>query len=329
MSPARIIEVSTSSRLHFGLWAWGDRHERQFGGVGMMIREPRLRLRLRHATAFSVSGPASARVQRAAESCRQWWQLAQLPPCCVEVVELPPRHAGLGVGTQLALAIARGLSEWMDRQPDRVDQLALAAGRGQRSAVGTYGFGAGGLIVDRGKQPGEAVGQLQCRVAVPEQWRVVLAMLHGGGGLAGEAERRAFASLPPVPAEVSRRLQRLALDEMVPACQASDFDRFAAAAYEYGWTAGTCFQKVQGGPYVNPQVSELVEALRLLGAVGVGQSSWGPTVFAFAPDDMAADHLCRQLSARFAPETITTLVTRAANTGADVQCFDDASCGNQ
>ena len=81
---------------------------------------------------------------------------------------------------------------------------------------------------------------------------------------------------------------------MTPAVELGDFDEFAAAVFEFNRTAGEPFAADQGGPYAGPVVTEAVDLLRSLGAVGVGQSSWGPTVFAFAPDPLEADSLARR-----------------------------------
>lgn len=325
MTAARTINVVSSARLHFGLWAWGADYERQFGGVGMMLCEPQLRVRICAADEFSTIGPAADRVQRAATHCVRKWQLSRLPACSIEVLELPTPHVGFGVGTQLALAVARGLAEWVQVEVASPEQLSVAVGRGRRSAVGTHGFARGGLIVDAGKRSSDAIGQLLCRTTVPAAWRLLLVTSNRAGGMAGEAERVAFAKLPPVPQQTAAELRQLALAEIVPACDAADFNRFSHAVHDYGYLAGTCFESVQGGPYAGRQVSETVARLRSLGAIGVGQSSWGPTVYAFAPDSAAA----RELQAAFLEEVddqqSTIRVTAAKNEGASVYCDDAAN----
>ena len=50
--------------------------------------------------------------------------------------------------------------------------------------------------------------------------------------------------------------------------------------YELNARAGDAFAAAQGGRYAAPAVTALVARLRGLGVKGVGQSSWGPTVFA-------------------------------------------------
>ena len=64
-------------------------------------------------------------------------------------------------------------------------ELALSVGRGLRSAVGTYGFVFGGLIVEQGKLPDEPISPLDCRIDLPEAWRFVLVRPLGLTGIAG------------------------------------------------------------------------------------------------------------------------------------------------
>lgn len=307
--------VECGSRLHFGLWAWGPEHPRQFGGLGMMIDRPRLELRFSLAEQFEAVGPLAERIGAVAERCRAQWQLEALPACRIELAQQPPQHAGFGVGTQLGLAVALGIAECCGIEVETPEELARAAGRGLRSAVGTHGFALGGLLVDVGKSAGDEVGKLAERVEVPSDWRVLLATPQGTSGRAGDAERTAFANLPPVPLTTTQRLQQIAYDQLVPACHQGDFDGFVSSLYEYGHLAGLCFAAVQGGPYSSRQAAQLVDSLRRLGAQGVGQSSWGPTVFAFARDELAATQIRDELLTSSNNEGMSITIARPLNQG--------------
>lgn len=318
MPTKQTIQIRSSARLHFGLWAWGDSYERQFGGVGMMLKHPVVVVRCTQYSGFCATGAAAARIRRVVEQCARTWRLHKLPDCQIEAIELPPRHTGFGVGTQLALAVARAVAAWIGLDPASATDLGVAAGRGGRSAVGTHGFMHGGLIVDAGKRADETVGKLHCRNLFPDEWRVVCVTPNGDRGKSGEAEKAAFARLAPVPLDVANQLQSLALNHMVPACEACEFDRFAAAVFEYGHLAGRCFASVQGGPYASEQVSDVVQGLRRLGAVGVGQSSWGPTVFAMMPSVASANALAAAYRASVDASNMDIIITAARNRGATV-----------
>jgi beta-RFAP synthase len=202
----------------------------------------------------------------------------------------------LGVGTQLALSVAAALTAWFDRPPLPPAELAQSVGRGRRSAIGTYGFATGGLIVERGRLPGEPISPLECRVPVPDAWRFVLIQPRTDAGLSGAAEQTAFDQLPPVPDEVTAELQDELYLRMLPAVKAADFTQFSDSVYRYGRLAGLCFAPVQGGPYNGPQLSRIVDLVRDLGVSGVGQSSWGPTLFALLPGEEQAQEFKARLT---------------------------------
>jgi len=290
----RTVEVLTPGRLHFGLASFGG-EGRQFGGLGMMVDGAGITLRVSPADCFHATGPLRERVENFAQAFAKHRQLPSAPTCHVEVLAAPPDHTGLGVGTQLGLAVAAGLSEWLGTAWRDANQLSQLSGRGQRSSIGTHGFLAGGLLVDAGKLPNEPLGQLAARIAMPITWRVVLIRQPAVHGLAGSVETAALDSLPPVPLVVTQQLQQLINEKILPAARDANWQSFSEALYAYGHQAGKCFAAAQGGPFASPEIAALVNHIRELGYPGAGQSSWGPTVFAIAPNTPAAETLVNQL----------------------------------
>jgi beta-RFAP synthase len=226
----------------------------------------------------------------------------------------PREHVGLGLGTALSLAVARAFA---GNRP--VAELAALTGRGQRSGIGVHGFARGGFLVDAGKVGDAKLSTLHARLDFPASWRVVLLQPTVAANWHGEKERAAFAR-PRDPAAAQAgadRLWEIAVDELIPAVQLADFPAFADAAYRYNRLAGEPFAADQGGTYTGPRVAEIIETLRGWGVAGVGQSSWGPTVFAFAEDNDAANRLEERARNHF-PKLAEVIVTRANNTGAVV-----------
>jgi len=276
------MRVTTGSRLHFGLLALGG--PRRFGGVGLMIDAPALRVSASAAAEWQAEGPLA---ERALHFARR----LDAPPHVLHVETAPPEHSGFGTGTQLALAIGRLLT------PLPLAEIIHRTGRGQRSAIGTHGFAQGGLLVDGGRK--DQLAPLLVRYAFPEEWRMVVALPVASGGLSGPAEIGAFAQLRG-KRQHTDDLCRLTLLGMLPAVLERDLAAFAAALGEYNAKSGELFAPVQGGPYSSGPVSELIAYLRQLGFEGVGQSSWGPAVFAIAEADRAAwltEHLRERVAA--------------------------------
>jgi beta-ribofuranosylaminobenzene 5'-phosphate synthase len=312
-----IVQVSAPSRLHFGLWSLAGGTLRAFGGVGAMVERPGLSLRIEPAPHFATSGPLA---KRAAQFARRWAEFHRLPlpAAAIIIISAPPQHAGLGTGTQLGLSVAAGLNAYAGLPSQSPQELAHSAGRGLRSAVGTYGFVLGGLIVEQGKLPGEPISPLDCRIVLPAAWRFVLVRPAEQAGLAGDDEAAAIASLPAIPAEITARLIAEARDQLVPAAATGDFAAFAESLYRYGNLSGQCFAARQGGPYNGPLLSRLVEQIRGLGANGVGQSSWGPTLYVAQPGEDEAKTLVAQVRAAAPQLELNLEISPPANRGAQI-----------
>jgi len=317
--PPRTVEVSAPSRLHFGLFSFGG-GERQFGGVGVVVEKPGLRLRGTTASAFDARGPLAGRVREFAERWATFHGLPKLPPCLVEVVQAPPDHVGLGTGTQLGLSVAAALNAFCEFPSSTPVELAISVGRGLRSAVGTYGFCGGGLVVERGKSVSDPISPLECRLDLPADWRFVLLTPAGFTGLSGSEEQKAFSGLPRVDPSVSECLIAEVRTRMVPAAARGDFNQFSESVYEFGRASGLCFSEKQGGPYNGPVLTALVESIRNMGVRGVGQSSWGPTIFAIFPNELEANRFVREFEEKWRDMAkLTMVVTPASNGGAKVE----------
>lgn len=311
------VAITAPSRLHFGLWSLASGGGRQFGGIGVMVDKPGLQLTISPASELKATGPLSG---RAAEFARRWGAFYGRPvQCRIDVLSAPPDHVGLGTGTQLALAIATGLNALHDREVELPLELASSVSRGLRSAVGTFGFLFGGLIVEQGKLAGEPISPLDARLDLPAGWRFVLVRPRGLAGLAGEDEALAIGELPPVAQAVTDELVSLANEKIVPAVVTSDFAGFADGVYAYGRLAGEIFAARQGGPYNGPVLASLVERIRGLGFAGVGQSSWGPTLFAAAESTAEAERLAGALRGADTGDELEIVVAKPSHSGARIE----------
>jgi beta-ribofuranosylaminobenzene 5'-phosphate synthase len=322
-----VTRVTAPSRLHFGLlglpaagrdrWPGLDGNPgqpvRHFGGVGLMVDRPGLVVRVEPANEWSAAGPLAERALGFARRVVDSLPVGERRPFRVEVQSAPAEHTGLGVGTQLGLAVARGLAVELGHDWPAAE-LATRVGRGERSAIGVHGFALGGLIVEGGKRPGEAVSPLVGRYPFPDDWAVVLVTPPDPADWYGGRERQAFArlnDLGPGPAETDA-LCRLVLTGILPALVSHDLDAFGEALHEFNARVGDVFAPAQGGRYASPAVADVVARLRARGVRGVGQSSWGPTVFAIVKRPEA-----EALAQELAPATIA-----GASSGADTSEAD-------
>jgi beta-RFAP synthase len=286
-----------------------------------MIDSPGIELIAESASNWIAEGRLASRVERIiSQLCERTAELGfNLMPAKLSVQSAPEEHLGLGVGTQLSLAVARAvlkLAGLDDRPPE---ELARFTGRGSRSGIGLHGFQHGGLIVDGGRIHDSDIRPLVAHMRFPEEWSVLIVQPEGVGGMHGVDETEAFAKLPPISRAESDSLFRSVLLQVLPAVLKRDLDAFGAALGELQERVGAAFAPAQGGIYASPQAAHIVQELKRLGFAGAGQSSWGPTLYAFsAQSKQVIEVLTQELRARFSLAESSVFYTRATNEGAVV-----------
>lgn len=312
------ITVQTSARLHFGLLAVQAASGRNFGGVGLMVQSPGCVLTLEASDRDEcLADPEmSSRLTAWRDEYRRQCPIEHQPPACrIRLTQAIPSHTGLGSGTQTSLALAAALSRLSGEDDVAAPELARRIGRGTRSALGIHGFEQGGLLVEGGKRQSEEISPLVARLEFPSEWRVLLVMPNDRRGLSGDAERAAFSRLTPMPASLTETLCRIVLMELLPAVASADFATAAAALWEFGQLNGSHFAPVQGGVFADPQMAALAQWLTEQGHVGVGQSSWGPTLWILCCDEAEATRCREKIVLHPSSRACTIHLTAAQNNG--------------
>jgi len=287
------VFVEAPARLHFGVLDLRGSLGRWFGGIGAAAPGPTVWVSASPAPTLEVSGVGSERAEGFARKFLTHYGLeagAQL-----HVERMLPEHAGLGSGTQLALAVARALAEIHGITAD-ASQLACVTGRGRRSAIGTWTFAGGGLVVEGGHRPDTAgVAPLLARVPFPPSWRCVLAVPNPARGMSGDEEAAAFAGLPPPLGSDVERVAYLVLMGLLPALVDDDIVSFGSALTTIQTITGRWFAAAQGGTFASGLSEELVRRMAEWGAAGVGQSSWGPAVYGIIEGEEAGLRLAEHV----------------------------------
>ncbi len=318
------VRVRTASRLHFGMLSFGNPNRRQFGGAGVMIDAPGIELILRPSDADQVRGLLAGRVKEEADRILATNWIRERRAYCAEITSTARWHTGFGTGTQLAFAVGLGLSIFHEIPLRTLDEYATILQRARRGAIGTYGFFRGGLLVDGGKSEEGQLSPLITHVNLPESWRFVTLTPKMGEGLSGEREKKAFADgLPPVPEETTRLMCQELVQHLLPSAVDGDFLDFSESLYRYGFAAGMCYASIQGGPFRTRDIESLVGRIRGFGISGVGQSSWGPTVFAVLPTNEAAQDFLERVRESHLTESHDIVVTQAARSGAEIRTQDE------
>jgi beta-RFAP synthase len=308
------VRVEAPARLHLGMLAVAGDGGRRFGGLGASVSRPAVVVEARPAGELSVEGAEAERALGFAGRCRE--ALGLEGGAHLRIAETIPPHVGLGSGTKLALAVAQALAALHGRTVD-APALAQAAGRAARSAVGTWTFALGGLVVEGGVRAGEErPAPLLMRHAMPDEWRIVLVVPAAEPGLSGAAEARAFGRLVPSDGR-SAAIAQLVLTSLLPALVERDLEEFGGALTRVQQLVGDAFAPVQGGRF-HPRAGALVEALLSGGAAGAGQSSWGPAVYGVVGSEAAGRELARRMEQVIGAEGSVELVA-FDNRGARVE----------
>ena len=337
------MRVAAPARLHLGFLDPDASLGRRWGSLGLCVEGFETVVELRPAAheRFSArAGVPLAELDRAAEllvRLRQHWPATAATPLHLHLERALPPHAGFGSGTQLALATGRAfaLLFGLPAAETATAPLAQVLGRGLRSGIGIAAFDQGGLLLDGGPSAasppstgdGSAgaagrsrIAPLLARLALPAGWRVVLALDPGTQGLSGSAERQALQTLAPFPQAGAAAICHETLMRVLPGAASADFPVFAQGLNHIQALLGEHFAPAQpDGAYTSAAVGRLMRWLGEHRQAAVGQSSWGPTGFAFfasEADAAAALDAARgtgQLDPRLALHTVA-----ARNDGARV-----------
>jgi beta-ribofuranosylaminobenzene 5'-phosphate synthase len=307
------VTIKVPARLHLGFLDIPRSGSERFGSVGLPVQDMATILTVSRSAETMIDGDEQARIkQHVTTLCDHLGIKAQHR---INVQRAIPRHVGLGSGTQIALAVAAAIRTLHGLPLDAVNDAVLL-GRGSRSGIGIAAFDEGGVIVDAGKAPGSAAPTVVSRIPFPEAWRIILVFDAATQGIHGEAEIEAFRTLPPFPQETSAEICRHVVMGMMPALIERDLASFGKAVEAIQSAIGSYFAPAQGGVFTSRHVEATMRRLAEAGAAGAGQSSWGPTGFAFAASQTEATRIVDAIGGRSPGPTIQIVAGR--NAGADI-----------
>ena len=303
------VTVTTSARLHMGFFDLKGSTARKFGSLGLSIDSPCTQIVLTKGDEVAMDANCDETIVKIVENTVKFLKMEQ--KFSLGILQSMPQHAGLGSGTQMALAIGAGLNTLFNLNLT-VLQIAKLSKRGGRSGIGIAAFEQGGVLVDGGKTS-NGLPEIALRQVFPDNWRMLLIADSAYTGVHGEVELQAFQSLKPA----QHSLHTMVFEHMMPALQRADLLDFGACMADLQAYNGDYFAPIQGGRYASNDVAKVLLWLQQNAVACVGQSSWGPTGFAIVESEERANIMLKELQQQFSGvNNISFQMVRGKNSGA-------------
>ena len=289
------IVVQTPARLHIGLLDLNGEIGRIDGGIGLALESPHTSIEAIKADEIKVKCSSEPEIEeRLGAAVKTVCDHYKFPGARINVLHRPLPHVGLGSATQTLVGAGQAVCLLYDLDKTSWD-VAKLVGRGGTSGIGVEAIQSGGFILDGGHPfrrggnskheytPSGASKNIEpppvlARHNFPD-WDILI-VVPLGEGASGLREVTLFKVVCPVPLDEVRRMCHILLMKMLPAIIEKDLPTFGSAVVEFQQLGFKVFE-------YRAQTNLLKDCIRFVrdsGGVGVGMSSWGPSVFAFGED---------------------------------------------
>jgi beta-ribofuranosylaminobenzene 5'-phosphate synthase len=292
--------VVAPAHLHAGNMDLTGDLGRLYGTAGFTIDYPRTVLEVCKSDNIAVSGEDKANAERYVRTFMNRFSIEG--GITVNVKETIPKHLGMGSQTALALSLGHAISDLYNRSID-VEEMAIALGRSDIVALGFHSFQTGGFIVDGGykiEEKGRRVPPCLLRYPIPEDWLFVVCIPHKPIPeilKIKENEEEILDNLKPMPEQMSDRLSRILLMQVMPSIMEHDIETFGKYLTAFNSRLGAGFWETfqEGNTYCDPIVESGINLLLENGAYGACQTCWGPTFYGIVDNEDTAKKLVKNL----------------------------------
>lgn len=291
--------ITAPAHLHTGNMDLTGDLGRLYGTAGFTIDDPKTEIEAAKSGKLTIRGEDKENAERYARVFLEKHRIKGGVE--IKVRETIPKHLGMGSQTALALSIGKAIAELYEVKT-AIEEIALTLGRSEIVALGLHSFKSGGFIVDGGYKTGDKgkrVPPLLFRQMIPEDWLFVVcipqkpiqAILR-----IKENEEEILRKLKPMPAQMSDRLSRIMLMQVMPSLVEDDIETFGKAITAFNSRLGDFWGDFQEeGTYCHPIVEAGINLLLDNGAYGACQTCWGPTFYGITDDRETAEKLVAKL----------------------------------
>lgn len=323
-------EVRAFARLHLGFLDLAG--SCGSGGVGLSVTEPRVRLKIMPSEQLDVRGSGKASSNEAINLALEYAGMFYEHPevqaltagdamkAIVFLNDVIPDGMGLGLESQLALSVISGLAANHGIDMSSAEAAAVSRLGRYDDGVGVEAFDNGGFMVSAG------AGGLPFTVfrsKFPQSWKIILVLPpEGAAEKACDCDTvsgRAAELDPGAGAEMSR----IVLLRLLPGLMKEDLNAFGDALDRMRAVAEAEYASSPAEFYAWPAAADIISKMRELGAVGAGQSEWGPSLYSFADGEDAASAIASGLERYFSGSGgecgLKILVVSGQNEGSEIK----------
>jgi beta-ribofuranosylaminobenzene 5'-phosphate synthase len=322
------VAVYAPARIHMGFYNFLT-DSIAYGDLGVAIERPRVAVRISNIDedVFKVVNKSNVDISDCIDRVTRAFDLSGV---YIEILDVIPRHVGLGSTTQIMLAIACALSV-LRGSSCNVRDLAVKLCRGRDSGVGLAAFEKGGFVVNSGRKVSEEgkvlcpnspldLPQLIFRAPVPRKWSFIIFTPKVKKGFDEVSERKAMDTPTQLPRDIQYELYKLVFLHMIPSILRRDIEVFGKALTKLQFTVGEYFSKYQGGVFCCEEAELIINTMLKYNVKGVGQSSWGPSVYGLVEEQGKAIKVATRVLKEVKSKGIEVdyMVVKASNSGAKI-----------
>lgn len=291
------LSLRAYPRLHFGLVDLSGASQRMYGGLGVSIDGVSVRVESAKAPRFCLDvADLDTEVQLSMDKALANASRLSLPvKGYFSVADRIPSHVGLGSTTATSLALLTSLAI-INRWPISPARLRDISSRGRTSAIGSYTFFEGGVVVDVGQRLIDGAAYLPSsrptdrrpslrlgRWEMPTNWSVWLLFTEIGPSVSPESEPDFFVESTPTSPNDTLKQIALLYHGILPAILEPDLALLALSLRRFQ-SCGFKAREIMAQPTL---VQDALTQLWNRG-LAAGLSSVGPTVFVVT-DTTASD----------------------------------------
>jgi beta-ribofuranosylaminobenzene 5'-phosphate synthase len=294
------VTIQAHPRLHLTLIDLGGVTERKYGGAGVTLSGPLVRVTARPSHRMHLGGLDQLDERGRVDvegAIGRLMQCETLRPCELSLDSAPPQHVGLGTKTSILLSFLVALARASGVSID-VRALQRLSARGGVSGIGVHGFFAGGYLVDAGHERATSEGfapssartnfripPLATRLPIPDQWRFQL-VIPRGRRIAGGDESELFKRLAPIPEREVYQILGHVYHGLTPAFAEADLPLLRHSLSRVHSIGFKCRELHAQ----HDNVLELYRSLLAIETCAVGMSSLGPLLYTVTEQE---DHPAR------------------------------------